>query len=153
MDVAALAYAAGIIDGEGTIGVTELAVDYEPGNRKRRRKSPQFRCYVAVVMSDPTVPMWLRSTFGGYLYTYAPRQPNHKPPTRWCLANGGATSFCIQVQPFLRLKKEQASLLIDFWHTRIAPENRRALGLTDDEIARRRLTVARIHELNKRGVA
>ena len=147
-----LAYAAGIMDGEGTIGVTELSPGYESGNRKRRRKSPSFRDYIAVVMSDPLVPMWLSSTFGGAVYEYPPRKPNHKPTYHWRLSGQKAAEFCGLLLPYLRLKHEQAKLVIAFRGQLNAAPNPRAHGLSEESIEERREVVAKVHRLNQRGV-
>jgi hypothetical protein len=149
-----LAYAAGIMDGEGTIGVTEISPDgtwRESGGRRRRRVSPSFRAYVAVVMSDLTIPLWLKSQFGGYLYSYEPRQPQHKPPHRWCKQGSDAAEFCRVISPYLRLKQRQAELLIEFWDARANVVNPRAKGLSPEEIDRRRAVVIQFNALNRRG--
>lgn len=151
-----VAYAAGIIDGEGCIGVTEVGADLEwRGSvaHRRRRVSPQFRAYVAVVMSVPTVPLWLRERFGGWLYTYQPRKANHKPPHRWCMSGADAVDFCRLIIPYLRLKREQAELLVAFWERRKDVVNPRSKGPSGEEIERRRSVVLQFHSLNKRGVA
>lgn len=147
-----LAYAAGIMDGEGTIGVTELAVKYTSGDRARRRKSSSFRDYIAVVMCDPIVPRWLSKKFGGAVYEYAGRKSGHKPTYRWHLNGKRAADFCALVLPYLRLKREQAKLVIEFRSKVNAAPNPRAYGLSEASIGERREIVAQVHHLNRRGV-
>lgn len=148
-----LAYAAGIIDGEGTIGITELM----PNNRARSngtrvRKSPQHRIYVAVTMTDASVPMWLHATFGGNIQSLAPRQSQHKPTVRWSMSSKRAAEFCSLVMPYLKVKRLQAELAVRFFDEHLTKTYTSA-GVPLDEVARRRSFVSEIKLLNKRGVA
>jgi hypothetical protein len=139
-----LAYAAGIIDGEGSIGITELA----PG--RQRRRSPQFRPYVAVCMTDPVVPLLLADMFGGTVHTYAGRKPGQKASHHWRLGAQRAAAACEALVPYLRVKHEQAALVVAFYRdSRFQFKQRRALP--DREITARREYVAKCRALNARG--
>jgi hypothetical protein len=145
-----LAYAAGIIDGEGTIGISELSPGGLRSSGRPSRKSPQFRPYVSVIMVDPGIPAWLSETFGGPVHGYEPRQPHHKPIHKWTLNNQRAVTFCRLIQPHLRLKGAQAQLVIDYYDGRFDLK-RRSAGLPQEEILARRDFVTQIHALNGRG--
>lgn len=138
-----LAYAAGIIDGEGTIGITE----YAPGGK---RKSPQFRCYVSVVMTDPSVPLWLAVHFGGTTHSYGPRKVGHKGTTTWRLQNRRAAEFCRLILPFLLVKGHQAEAIVAFYDDPSFQFKQRR-SLPEDEVAARRRYVTQVRALNKRG--
>jgi len=137
-----LAYAAGIMDGEGTIGITEVKAD------GKRRKSPTIRAYIAVVMTDPVIPAWFAQMFGGTINTYPPRRQGHKPATHWRISGGRAEDVCRAILPYLKLKQEQAKLVIEFrgrtktWTTKTLPVA---------ELAARREYVSQIRDLNRRG--
>lgn len=141
IDAVSLAYAAGIVDGEGTIGITELSP-------RKDRRSPQFRAYVAVVMTDPAVPLWMAQTFPGTVHAYAGRQPGHKGTFGWRLANRRAAEFCGLLVPYLKVKRAQAELLVHFYDEFVF---RRRRGLPDGEVERRRRFVVQVRALNKRG--
>jgi hypothetical protein len=148
-----LAYAAGIVDGEGTIGVTEVSPSHEPGDRKRRRKSPSFRAYIGVVMCDPEIPTLMAELFGGTVHTYPARKVGHSPQTHWRIAGERAASACESLLPYLRLKRPQAQLVIDFMsdpRCRFAHTNR---GVPLADITHRRQYVIESKHLNQRGVA
>jgi len=99
-----LAYAAGIIDGEGYIGISTT-----PGKR-----STGFKAMVAVGMCDPEVVVWLAETFGGSVYCYAPRGTAKRGTHRWQVTGETAAVFCRLVRPYLRLKHRQAELLVRY---------------------------------------
>lgn len=148
-----LAYAAGIIDGEGTIGITELVpTEAVRRNGTRVRKSPQHRIYVAVSMTDATVPMWLHATFGGNIQRVPARQAQHKPSVRWSLSSERAARFCGVVAPYLRIKRTQAELAISFYENHLRDGFHGSTGVPVDEIARRRAYVSQIKSLNQRGI-
>lgn len=147
-------YAAGIIDGEGSIGISELRPNYEPGNRRKRRKSPSFRCWVQVTMTDPVVPVWLAETFGGTANTREhlnpPANARWKPYTVWVLQHQRASEFCALVLPFLRVKKEQAELVISYYaDPRFTFKQRKSLS--EDELDARREYAVQARALNGRG--
>lgn len=149
-----LSYAAGIIDGEGTIGITELRPNIRRRpNGTRERKSAQHRIYVAVSMTDAAVPMWLHATFGGNIQSVSARQPHHKPSVRWSMSSKRAADFCRLVGPHMKVKKLQADLAIRFYDERLTKAFQGSAGVPGDELARRRMFVAEIKTLNQRGVA
>lgn len=150
-----LSYAAGLIDGEGTIGITEL----QPGDGKRRdgrryRKSPQHRIYVAVTMTEEVAIGWMHLTFGGHLQRLRARQSNHKPTFRWSLASVSAAEFCEQITPYLKVKRQQAEIAARFYRERQSSRRfHSSQGVPGDELALRRAAVAEIRKLNQRGAA
>jgi hypothetical protein len=143
-DLVLLAYLAGIIDGEGTIGITEVTRPLGD----RRRVNSTFRAYLSITMTEPTIPLLLAETFGGKVRTYPPRREGHKATMCWSIDSGRAAAACEQLLPYLRLKRQQAELVIAFrsrtkdWTTRRMPGT---------EVSERREYVTKIHALNKRG--
>lgn len=139
-----LHYAAGIVDGEGTIFISELSA-------RGKRKSPQFRCSVAVGMCDPLVPMLFAGWFGGSLHTYPGRKPGQRAITYWRANNRAAEAFCRLISPYLRLKRQQAELVLAFYDDpRFVFKQRQSIPL--DEIEQKREYVTSSHALNVRGV-
>ena len=97
-----LAYAAGIIDGEGTISAY-------------RQKSPlgHFRYYIKVHfdMIEDDIPLWFQLKFGG---KFSPNQNRATSTARqhWGINCRKAAQFLEHIVPYLRLKKNRAELAI-----------------------------------------
>jgi len=102
-----LGYAAGIIDGEGCIGVWG---NYNNACRLKR----YYRLNVTVGMSDPEPIIFLKNTFGGSYKKYLGRTPEHRSRYHWVLANDLAKSFLEDILPYLKGKREQALVAIEF---------------------------------------
>lgn len=88
------AYAAGILDGEGSISITR--------NHVGRWPSPQ----VSVASTDRELVEWLRARFGGSISTKQPRKPQHSLSYDWKLTDRRALHFLEVVQPFLVLERK-----------------------------------------------
>lgn len=121
-DVATLAYAAGIIDGEGTLYIKR---------DKRRNQAGEERVshhvHIAVKMCDEGVLKWLHETFGGGM---APVKhvPGKRPLFRWEIASDRSFAFLMSIRPYMRVKARQADLALDFEnlrgrHGRITPDS------------------------------
>lgn len=144
-----LAYAAGIIDGEGTIGITEIAPGGSRSDGRPMRVSPQFRVYVSVAMTEPGAVLFLADLFGmGNVYSRPPRRPGHKGVHSWSVSGPRAAFVVEAIEPYLRVKREQASVVLDFYRGR---EWKQRQALSPEEIAERRTFVSTIHALNRRG--
>ncbi len=122
-----LSYAAGIIDGEGYIGV----------QNKWSRNNYQLR--VAVAMKYDIIPNWLYERFEGSVTTYLNAG---KSLTMWVVSGQLARSCCEQVLPYLLLKNEQAEAALDY------PVNPRGVHLSDAQKADRENIYNVMKELN-----
>lgn len=100
-----LAYAAGIIDGEGCIYVAR-------GKPRGLRLTPQFTLKISVGMSTPEAVNFLHQAFGGTLRKY----PNHKykPIYRWEVSTIEAEGVLRCVIPYLQVKKKEATVGLEF---------------------------------------
>lgn len=145
-----LAYAAGIIDGEGSIGITEIKPDYEKSNRKHRRKSPQIRGYMSVVMTDFTIPFWFAEKFGGTAHSYPPRKEGQKGSTHWRIHGERCVEVCQILIPYLKIKRNQALTLVEMYTDKRLNFNQ-TKTISEDELSIRREYIHRIHTYNKRG--
>ncbi len=148
-----LAYAAGIIDGEGSVCIIQLM----PNGRDR--KSPYIQAFVTVAMTDDRIPKWLAETFGGKATTsLAPsqRKAGRKPVTTWRLTSDRAGEFCSLIRPYMRLKHRQADLLCELLSDqRISFKRSGGKGkrLSEDEIELRLEYWTRMRGLNLEGRA
>jgi hypothetical protein len=105
------AYLAGFIDGEGTIGM----------KRERRRLAQghySYQAYVSAGNTNPVVIEWLYTLFGGNLRKRTPKSilkksPNAKPDFyEWRIGAKAAVAVCELLVPFLRMKREQARIVL-----------------------------------------
>src|SRR3972149_4778403 len=99
------AYAAGIVDGEGSIQLTR--------NRKSRWPSPA----VSVASTDRELLEWLRSRAGGTIIRKRTYRPTHNPSFEWKLTDRRALHFLEIVRPCLVIRRKIARcdlLLADY---------------------------------------
>ena len=131
-----LAYAAGLIDGEGTIGIACY-----PDRHK-------YHFTVAVGMMTKEPLEFMRDTFGGTLA----RNSSH---WRWVMYNYEAISVLKQIKPFMQLKAAQVDIGEEFCAL-LKPRGGSPLGrqgrapLTVEEIIERQQLsdkMQRLHEV------
>ncbi len=132
------AYIAGIIDGEGCFSI-----------KKNMTTAPHIR--VTVGNTHEGIIDWLKDMIGGakWITTYA-EGVNRK--TAYYFEMGGkALRFHLPfICPFLKIKKEQGKLALEFVSTLEAPSGRRKLS---EQTRETRLNIEKeIKKLNKRGI-
>lgn len=138
-DSAVAAYLAGIIDGEGTIGIYEAR---SPGSQRL-----SHYVQVTITNTDPRLMDWLLDTIGGRVDRRRDPSRNvaHKQPYSWRAHGPNAVALLAAIQPYLIIKREQglvASRLLAL---------RRPGPLTDDDVAERSALKDEMHRLNHRG--
>lgn len=99
-----LAYVAGIIDGEGCIGLY------------LSKKSSYYFIQVAVHMTNEWMITWLSNNFSGSknVYTHYRKRANCKPEWAWNITGKKALEFLELIYPYLKLKKAEAEIAINF---------------------------------------
>ncbi len=110
----ALAYAAGIIDGEGSIVITQAKT-------KRTKRGYQFTLAVAVRNTNEWLIQWLKFNFGGSVGMSTlnmEKRFGYKPIWYWQMTSDIAMKFLELLLPYLQLKKPQAELAIRFQKNR-----------------------------------
>ncbi len=106
-----LAYIAGIVDGEGYIGIKT--------NGWGKNGRPRYVIRVGVGNSDISLIQLLQVEFGGSVYggnrhlTRTDGSP-YRPFWKWELCSRKAASFIESILPYLRIKKPQAELALKF---------------------------------------
>lgn len=100
-----LAYTAGIIDGEGTIGMY-----------RRYDKPNFFRPLIAVTNTHFGLLEFLKSSFGmGTIQLTRKAMNNWKEARRWSIDTKlHAREFLSAIEPYLLIKRNQAKLLIEY---------------------------------------
>jgi hypothetical protein len=138
-----LAYLAGAVDSDGWIGI----------RRRRDSRAQEGIAYeerIGLSQVTSQIPMLLRETFGGYVYTKRPSTPNGKALIVYEIRGSGAATACRALLPYLRVKHAQAELILAFDETRAVsrrhtshwfedeyPDWREMLMLTTNEAAQR----------------
>lgn len=132
-----LAYIAGIVDGEGCIGL----------NINRSKTHTSYRVKVAVANSNEWICQWLKLAFGGCVNctTYS---HTRKPMWQWITTANQAVTFLILIRPYLHLKQAQADLAISYQSSRIHHNHL----VTDEERAVAEAQRIVMGKLNQKGI-
>jgi len=134
-----LAYFAGLVDGEGSIGIAKH-------KSKSCRRGHTFELVVQLNMSNPLLPNQLRCAFGGSVTEH-----QHKAKLwmwHWCIVARKAGTFLYAIQPYLRLKKERAKIALEF-----QAKKRYYPRLTNEAYAEQAKARQKLLVLNKKGLA
>jgi hypothetical protein len=96
------AYTAGLLDGEGTIGINRTQAD-------------TYAIRVAVGMTDvaASIISGLQRSYGGRVNPMKPGGENHRPKLRWAVEGESAARVLEAVLPYLILKRGQAVLALE----------------------------------------
>jgi hypothetical protein len=104
MDPLTLAYLAGVIDSDGSIGIKRSTYGMRHGNGGQPTYSERVMCRQV----SPEAVDLLRATFGGYRGTTAASAPRGKPLHSWQVTDLKAVACLQALRPFLLVKAAQA---------------------------------------------
>lgn len=102
-----LAYAAGLIDGDGSIGINK-------SRDRQSRRGYKLNLKVSLYMTDSAAPMWMKMRFGGHLWVRESRSENWRSTNIWGIASIEARNFLEMIIPYLKTKQKQAEIAIEF---------------------------------------
>lgn len=142
-DPPTLAYLAGLLDGEGTVGINRV--------KSAKAKNPSHFPHLMIANSYEPVVRWL-GEIGGSVDVHRPstHKSNWKTSYRWRLHGKNAETFVRAVRPYLRIKHEQADVILEL--AAIRGKNNVPHGtLTEAQVNEREALKMRINELNRRG--
>lgn len=106
-----MAYAAGIIDGEGCIYL-------DKHQDKRSNRSMGYVLRVKVAMTDFDVPFWLEKLFGGWVgFNNFDNDPSRRPQAIWGMASTQAIEFLEIIEPYIKIKLPQTYIAYRFGET------------------------------------
>lgn len=110
-----LAYAAGLIDGEGTVTLTRMS--------RNQWRSP----VVSVSSTTYELVNHLKTTFGGTLVRLAkPKAPHHRQAWHWQVSRDNAIALLAAVEPLmLEPEKKRRARLIVSRYKQVTPRNGR----------------------------
>ena len=132
---AELGYIAGIIDGEGCIGIHK--------HSDNRGRSRLHYLYVIVSNNNPDCVKFFQKRFGGWI-TARQQQKNWNVNYKWGLRSERARNLLETIEPYLLLKRAQAKLGIEFDKAKIRHK------LTDREWKKRERFYLKMRKLNQR---
>lgn len=132
-----LAYIAGFFDDEGYIGIV---------------RNQGLRLIVSITNTKVEILYWLKELFGGSICRGQRSSNNQKPLYVWTIVSREAAVFIYQIQPYLRLKEEQAELGLEFQRTKDWGKNCRRHPVDEETVEYRNFLRERTMELNHRGV-
>ena len=136
-----LAYLAGFFDGEGSIMIlAQTGACRGPG---------RYRLVLAVSNTvDHSVVRYVLA-FGGTVIPVKAKNVRSKSSFRWMITSVGAEKALTGMLPFLRVKKEQATVALEF--RKLFRRRVRGAKLNSSEVEQRNKFVHRIKLLNAKG--
>lgn len=139
-----LAYLAGFLDGEGTIGVRRTS-------RAALGQSPSYEPYVSAANTNPTVVLVLHGLFGGSYRARATTLGGNARPAIyvWTVKSRAAVAVCGLLLPYLRMKRPQAQVVFDAFLHRRGPGGQRSYDRAS--LDRLEGLYQRVKALNRRG--
>jgi hypothetical protein len=132
-----LAYAAGIVDGEGSIGW------YKPKTSKAT-----YRVRFSVAMTDIEGPAHMAALFGGRIYEQGRKTGVGKIIYVWQLTCKDAANALEILKPYLKIKANKAELAINLARRMQTPGCNTRIPLTEAEIAARKFLASALREAN-----
>lgn len=148
-----IAYAAGIIDGEGYIGIKV----YKP-NKNNGTINYTYLPRIVIKMNSGQIMDFFRSMFGGAVNLTPQKDSGYFPGFVWELTGSSATKVLKQLLPFLRTKKKQAEAAIRL-QSRIDVGIKKRIGnkhgnpLSANEVAIRKKIHEEVKHLNKYAIS
>jgi len=103
-----LAYAAGIIDGEGCIYIDRFF------DKRKKHNNPNYVLRIRVAMTDFEVPEWLEDKFGGVIYLIKKDNVKHRDQCAWSLNGRNAAEFLKKIETYTKIKLKQIKIGLEF---------------------------------------
>jgi hypothetical protein len=144
VDKVTLAYLAGLFDGDGTVYINKSKPYGKYG------KSPNHWLIVGIANTYQELIDWLKDNFGGWVKKGS---KNRLQVLHWTLSSNEGSDFLNKILPYLRIKKRQANLAIEFQiHKKLAVKNNPGnRALSSEEIEKRDWYKQRLSSLNIKG--
>ena len=116
-----LAYAAGVIDSDGSIGIR---LDTHAMRVRKVKTGPIFKERVTLKQIEPQAVDLLHEAFGGSRFISAPPNERAQPLHSLQIVDRMASTFLAAIAPYLLIKRRQAELCIEL--RRLKDESRQA---------------------------
>ena len=103
-----IAYIAGLIDGEGYIGIKK-----DKGYKCQERKTPGYHARIQIRMVDEPAIKFISESLGGWYYKEKPNCENGRPLFCYQASDKKAEGILKTIIPYLKVKKESAQTVLD----------------------------------------
>lgn len=157
-DLKKYAYAAGVIDSDGAIGIQVAKPNIREG-----RVTPSYRVRVRVAQCHRDIPDLFAEQFGGSVTISrrsAEKSLKWNDVYSWTLKGRNSLQFLKSIEPYLVLKGQQCALSIELIELVLQYEETFKLGLKsghkglkrtpEAEVAKRSLLAVKVRDLNLR---
>jgi len=104
-----LAYFAGFFDGEGCVYILK-----RKPRSSRGEINPAYQLCINITNTNPNTILLIKQYYGGYIGIQNQNNENWRPCFRLVISSFGAERFLRDVYPYLILKKEEASIGLQF---------------------------------------
>jgi len=159
-----IAYIAGLVDGEGYIGIKKTKA-----YKCQDRQTNGYHARLQIRMVDEPAIKFIAENLGGWYYREKPSSKNGKPLFCYQSSDKSAETILKTLLPYLRVKKESANTVLDLrklqskskkYRTKITG-HRKAFGrkdkvpnfsFSDDYVQMCESLYLRCKELNQRGI-
>lgn len=131
-----LAWAAGIVDGEGSIGIYRAPQRRYPGLFS-------YRVSLHVANTDPRMLLRMEDIFGGRIYPMRKSSGQQRPLGQWVALNADALTALRAMRPYLVCKADQADVALQY------RTGRRGLRVTREQYAVRDGLIREIADLKR----
>jgi hypothetical protein len=105
------AYLAGLIDGEGHIGIVMDSTKHQ----HNPDRSIGYAALLTIANTDLAIMKWLKQEFGGNYYLHKSYNQQHRKMYTWRMRGLKQLELLLLAfLPYLRIKREQAKVLLEF---------------------------------------
>jgi len=101
-----------LLDTEGSIQIKRLESAVRHGCR-----NANHQLQVTVTNTDPRIPLWCKTVFGGSVTFRHPPKAHHRKIYRWTSGTARACAVLIGCLPYFLIKKDQAEVAIAYRDT------------------------------------
>lgn len=141
-----LAYMAGIVDGEGSIGIVGSFAKYRVASGEK--KYQRYSVRVTVYNTKVELLEWIKQRFGGSWTPVSRKNYAHAPYYAWYVGHTKAAELANLLMPYLVIKRKQAEIIVKFAETF---SHRHARGTPKNILEMRDGMRSEMTELNRRG--
>lgn len=142
-----LAYLAGIVDGEGYVGIKKS----KPYPTLTGRTNPGYHERLQIRMVEPHALRLLVKELGGWLYLEKSSAHNGRPLYCYQASDLRASKILTTLLPYLRVKKKQAQAVLALRRNKQTAKRASRRPLRPSDVAQRESLYLRIKRLNKTG--
>lgn len=132
-----------LLDTEGSIQIKKLLAAVKYGCRQANHQ-----LQVTVTNTDPRIPIWCKSVFGGSISFRKPPKSHHRRIYRWSAGTARGQAVLIGCLPYFLIKRNQAEVAIAYRDT-VAQKKYFRAGLSEDVFAERERLRIELQDLKR----